>query len=633
MTITLAEEDFEVTRYKFSPGIHFEQLGQVKFFNTEFQLITYVKLDNLWDKFDTIQNLHKQTSRICQNKVVMDVDALKKLCTNFETVMSEVVPTVQGQVIELKELLGHDNRKKRAWFDIIGKGAKILFGTMDQEDAKYFSDKVHNFEEYEQDSIDIVKKQSKIVQSTILNFNATIGNLHENENKIQKNIQMLESFSRAFYKNLNQTNMRMYLDEHLVLFQLIFTQFQNQVSTAVQSILLSQKGILHSSIMSPAEILRQLSSVVQHIPNGLTFPLPLSVENQYNLVKLLKINVLTSKGSLIFVMNMPLVEIHEYELFRVSPFPAIVSQNKFMFIQPATAFLAVDKNRIQYIALTENEESKCEPILKNSFLCKQESPVLMTHIHSNCEIKIFLRDDKNLDRCDKRIIHFNSGHFIQLKTSNSWLFAFPNPEVLTINCKGKNPQDVVLSGIGKITVKSGCKGYSYSSILSPTQKLSNNLTVEFIPNFNLNQDCCDDIFKGQDDKIMPALDNHYQKITVNVQDLNVASHKLDNIIKAAEDLEHKTKTQTFMRNSSVLAYTLVFFVVAFISYKVYKKCRKSHPCCERLCIKVEQNSQPKLELSIREERNVSTRASREVIPSVNFNRSEGVNISSLRKGE
>ncbi|HBS53356.1 MAG TPA: hypothetical protein DD806_05105, partial [Flavobacterium sp.] len=75
----------------------------------------------------------------------------------------------------------------------------------------------------------------------------------------------------------------------------------------------------------------------------------------------------------------------------------------------------------------------------------------MTHMHNNCEIKLFLKETSSIDLCDKRLITLHNGHFIQLTKSNSWLFAVPKTEMLTISCKDQNaPEDAYLAGTGSI---------------------------------------------------------------------------------------------------------------------------------------------------------------------------------------
>jgi hypothetical protein len=103
----------------------------------------------------------------------------------------------------------------------------------------------------------------------------------------------------------------------------------------------------------------------------------------------------------------------------INPFPAVFHEKTFIFIQPSFKFLVTDRNRMHYVMFTEEQHNRCVVTKKDIYLCKQELTILMTHIHDNCEIKILLKETKNLE-CDKRIISLDNGHFIQLKNSNSW---------------------------------------------------------------------------------------------------------------------------------------------------------------------------------------------------------------------
>jgi hypothetical protein len=71
------------------------------------------------------------------------------------------------------------------------------------------------------------------------------------------------------------------LQEHLIFFEFMFFDFQNQVFTIIQAILFSQKGIIHSSIITPTAILSEFGSIAKNIPAGLTLTLPLAHNNVF----------------------------------------------------------------------------------------------------------------------------------------------------------------------------------------------------------------------------------------------------------------------------------------------------------------------------------------------------------------
>jgi hypothetical protein len=62
----------------------------------------------------------------------------------------------------LEEMTGHqvgNNRKKRGVLNFVGQLRKLLFGTMDDNDAKYYNEQVNLFEQNSEDMTTLLKQQ------------------------------------------------------------------------------------------------------------------------------------------------------------------------------------------------------------------------------------------------------------------------------------------------------------------------------------------------------------------------------------------------------------------------------------------------------------------------------------------
>jgi hypothetical protein len=191
----------------------------------------------------------------------------------------------------------------------------------------------------------------------------------------------------------------------------------------------------------------------------------------------------------------------------------------------------------------------------------------------NCEFKLFMKQNFETSSCDKRLINLKNDHFIQLRQSNTWLFSLAHPEHLTISCKYfKRDQDVVLSDIGSITINKNCKGIASTSILIPHQvNLNMTEVVQYVPPFNLINNCCEDIlsndeFKNRSKIKLDKIDGN----TINIKDLNVASHKLENIIKFTEEIKDKEEFHSNLTRTSLITYLFSGIVVCLVIFKIYK---------------------------------------------------------------
>jgi hypothetical protein len=70
----------------------------------------------------------------------------------------------------------------------IGEISKVLFGTLDSDDADYYNDQIWWFEENKEDTAGLMKQQLSIIKSSLGTFNETVSNMEYNNCLIQKGL-------------------------------------------------------------------------------------------------------------------------------------------------------------------------------------------------------------------------------------------------------------------------------------------------------------------------------------------------------------------------------------------------------------------------------------------------------------
>jgi hypothetical protein len=70
-------------------------------------------------------------------------------------------------------------RYKRGIFNFIGGISKILFGTVDSEDATYYTDKISDLEWEQAEFLKHSKEQRTVVKSTLRSINTTLQDIWE----------------------------------------------------------------------------------------------------------------------------------------------------------------------------------------------------------------------------------------------------------------------------------------------------------------------------------------------------------------------------------------------------------------------------------------------------------------------
>lgn len=99
---------------------------------------------------------------------------------------------LSSQLEQIESLLGPYQRTKREWFDIIGRGAKVLLGTLDSDDAQYYNDAIKGVNENKETLTKLMKDQINVVKTTIVTFNSTLNAITTNQKILFDNIKNIQ---------------------------------------------------------------------------------------------------------------------------------------------------------------------------------------------------------------------------------------------------------------------------------------------------------------------------------------------------------------------------------------------------------------------------------------------------------
>lgn len=595
-----ANQLYNVTEYEHQPGILFEPIGEVKITNSNWKLITFVNIKSLNENFYRVSQLNQIIENDCHKIGPKSNDQM--LCAKIGTLNKIYIPKIKQKLETIKHLIGHkeniySKRMKRGWFDVIGKGLKVIFGTLDIDDAQFYNDKINDFQSNEESLAHTIKDQSTIVKSAISNFNQTISMLSHNEEVLVSNLEGIATSiqQKEFY--IKQLNEELTLGNYFLLIESLIHKLVLEVNTLTEGILLAQRGLLHPDILTPKEILDALIKIQPHLKNKLSFPIDLTIDNIYLLMKVIEVECFYLTNNLIFNIIIPLVDFTTFQVNNIIPFPAEyqTDQNLYIYIQPHIDYIALDENKRNFVTWTQNQFDKCKALMNKKYICNTNQPVKLINNVEMCELKLILGFPNTPKTCDSRIIHLKESNFIKLSRSNTWVFSAPYPESITLNCDNIEPFDIKIRNTGTLTVNKNCKAFSSTTMLSPSIQYNSNISKYYVPSNNLKDDCCDEILKKNINISEIVLNSNYKKLNFHTEDLKIASHKLDEISKAADDIINNNKSLINNKRTSLIGIILGILFVIYMIYKTYKYWNKktNTSCClKNLCIKVEQNVTP-----------------------------------------
>jgi hypothetical protein len=267
-----------------------------------------------------------------------------------------------------------------------------------------------------------------------------------------------------------------------------------------------------------------------------------------------------------------------YNVYQVLPLPIKIknTDNRFTFILPQREYLLMDIAKQYYVRLKVDEIKECKLISSNHRVCKQNSPVQATHLHEECEVEMLQSIRTIPSCCSQRTEEINQTIWTQLE-DNEWLYVTPRPDVLTILCSKQEPSDSEIVGTGKLILHSACKAYGARVLIqAQTIVITNNTEKDIIPPLSLDYDCC--IPEGKTAKLNDIhLDLPLRNIVNRLEDLRLASHKVEDVDKLISEQEWKITQSKFDYHLSFLSYigmATTSFVMIILSYCCCCKCCK-----------------------------------------------------------
>jgi hypothetical protein len=162
------------------------------------------------------------------------------------------------------------------------------------------------------------------------------------------------------------------------------------------------------------------------------------------------LQVYIKNGILGYVIMLPLVNRGNFNVYQLIPIPVPLDRTKFLYIDTGKSCLWIDQAR-QYYFMTDNEWIESCKMLNTMYVCKQNQPLLSSHLHENCMVKMLQPRGNVPTICEKRVVEISNSVWTQLE-NNEWIYFVPTSESVTILCSDKPPTDVIVSGIGKLGI-------------------------------------------------------------------------------------------------------------------------------------------------------------------------------------
>ena len=461
----LSGSEYSIESYDKSPGIYYESQGTAVLYNTVWKTIVYVDLSEIDNETGALRQYVHHVEILCQASIIRNWTG----CAHFSEDSRNRLDQVSKTETLLREITGRDvgnKRKRRGVFNFIGELSKILFGTMDDDDAKYYNEQIKAFEQNSGDMTTLMKQQVSVVKSSLGAINNTLSDLEYNEKLMKEGMNKVSDYLIRLRADtdtkMSLVGTKVEVEGHILRVNIAMSVVQRKLDLLINSVINAQKGVLQPQIISPSALMDALLRSAPAFPKDATFPFPLSKDSTHLLIRLCDLQVYIKHGILGYVTLMPLVNRGDFNIYRLIPIPVPLDRTKFLYISTGKSFLWIDQAR-QYYFLTDKEGmGNCKVLNTMLHVCKQNHPLLSSHLHENCLVKMLQPRGSVPTMCEKRVVELSDSVWTQLE-NNEWIYFVPTSETITILCSGKPPMDIFISGIGKLGIRKDCKGFGRSA--------------------------------------------------------------------------------------------------------------------------------------------------------------------------
>jgi hypothetical protein len=548
-------------------------MGQILFYTANWKIVSYADLKPVQLQWKQVKEHQAKIVDSCA-KVKNETWYHLTDCHAFAAYMrSKIKYTEQLKDIVIDYLSPNSFRTKRGIIDFGGDVLKFLFGTLTQSDAKEYNQHINELEKEQKEFLHISKEQMTVLKSAITSFNITMQKVDRNEKLLANELKRL---NKLVVTEMNKVHYELdsviILNENIRRVQRGLIECQHTFEILVEAFLHAQDGVIQPQLITMVQIKSLMRK--ESLPDGLEFPSFPSIE----LSKLINPIIYSQGTFLVYVIQLPLIHSNPYHLYKVQPFPAMQQPNVFVYIESSKDFIFVDAMRQRYGKMNYPDLQACMKPNELTFVCKETIPILTYNPNEDCESTLIHPSTAILPKglCNQRILNLEQTYWIPLYLSNEWLYTAPTDEIFTVLC-GTEKFQLKLQGRGKLHLPPRCKGYStHTTLYAISTIVRNNSQDDVLPIASIELDCCLTIQEKDQLSEIP-LNKPLSNILSSVEDLNIASVKIDEIQEMIHEQEKKKfeyLSLSFSTWASVMLSIVVFITCVCCSCCCCKCCRQ-----------------------------------------------------------
>lgn len=345
-------------------------------------------------------------------------------------------------------------------------------------------------------------------------------------------------------------------------FILMITRFHMKQRQFLDAVAITQKNPSNPNLIPPKILYNALDELKNALSTrGLELPIPLSRKTLSQFYKIATPETAIINNTIIITFSIPLISSNHYTLYKTTSLPYRIKGNLFSYIIPNHEYVALDKFKEKYVAITEDEIDQCFQIDSNKLICKQTFPILTAVSTKTCEVNLLRRENIS-NECDIRIANLTSELWIRLRQPNKYIYVFPHEELMIVKCDEKT-MDKHYSDVGIISYGEDCQIKNKNVEIQALKTITTEKIINYTPNITTYINMFNEIenmekllgFEIPETKI-PQIVNFGEKR--KLQDISKNFEELKNI---EQHLQLQTTPTHLKNNISILTKSLILIAI------------------------------------------------------------------------
>lgn len=457
----------------------------------------------------------------------------------------------------------YNNRQKRGVFNGIGTVWKSITGNLDASDGEYFNNCINKVTKDEREIESLLKNQISVTTSVIKNFNNTIHKLKIDEETFNHDMIAIRSMILDIADQFSFYEAQIKILEICESLMESYLFIKDTIDDILNAVSFARLKILHNTIISPADLTDSLNEISHSLQRN-NLPLPTHAISQY--VNIIELEAFQIDTKIIFVLKIPLVDPETYTLYRLYPIPILDNRTSLFHTLPTNKkYIAKNDDSLLYVTLRNLD--KCKLLEDNTKICSDVIPYPIDS-DSICEAQL-LKQVNQLPKTCQTSYFFAKDYNVYQIQANTWLVAISDPLPITVKCETTETSTQIIYKNSLIYLQAGCNAFIGTTRIHSRNTKNMNITYNYHP-VNIAFNCCHQYpEKLRLPELKPLKLNKF-----DVEDLNIAQHKLD---QYSEHLD-KLMNEPFITKSLPWFTIFVIILIVFtVSLYIYCKCRRRQP--------------------------------------------------------